>query len=115
MKKEVYHIDAQDKVVGRLATEIAVLLRGKQKADYQPHILSSDEVVVKNVDKMKITGQKRDQKMFYRHSGYPGGLKSISLGELMKKDPARVLKLAVWNMLPKNRLRAQLIKHLKFE
>lgn len=115
MKKEVYHIDAQDEVVGRLATRISVILQGKQKANYQPYIQSSDEVIIKNVDKMKITGKKREQKMFYHHSGYMGGLKTISLGKLMEKDPKQVLKLAVWNMLPKNRLRAQLIKNLKFE
>ncbi len=115
MKKEVYHIDAENEVVGRLAAKISVILQGKQKANYQPYIQSPDEIIIKNVDKMKITGKKREQKMFYHHSGYLGGLKTISLGKLMDKDPSQVLKLAVWNMLPKNRLRAQLIKNLKFE
>ena len=115
MKKKVNHIDAKGRVVGRLATEISVILQGKHRADYLPYQEAGEEVIVKNVDQMKITGQKRENKVFYHHSGYLGGLKKITLGKLMEKRPAEVLRKAVWNMLPKNRLRSRLMKNLKFE
>jgi large subunit ribosomal protein L13 len=114
-KEKVHSFDAQGQSIGRLAAQIAVILQGKHRADYLPHQDKGEEVVVKNVAQMKITGQKREDKKYYHHSGYPGGIKSISLGELMEKKPGEVLKKAVWNMLPKNKLRSQRIKKLKFE
>lgn len=115
MKKEIHHIDAQGQVVGRLATRVSVILQGKHKPDYLPYLDTGEEVIIKNVAQMKITGKKRIQKIFYRHSGYLGNLKKITLGKLMEKNPSEVLRKAVWNMLPKNRLRAVRIRKLKFE
>ena len=114
MKRETQTIDATGKVLGRLATEVANLLRGKQKPDFAPYKDSGDFVVVKNVDKLKFTGKKMEQKKYYRHSGYLGGLKEIPLKKLFQKDAAAVLKRAVWGMLPKNKLRSKMIKRLKF-
>ena len=115
MKRNTQTIDAQGKVLGRLATEIAVLLRGKNKSDFQPNQDTGDFVVVKNVEKIKVTGRKMEQKKYYSHSGYPGSLKKISLSEAFEKSPADVFKRAVFGMLPKNKLRAEQIKRLKFE
>lgn len=114
MERKTHTIDATDKVLGRLAAEIAVLLRGKQKPDFAPHKDIGDFVVVKNLDKLKFTGKKIEQKKYYRHSGYLGGLKSAPLKTLLK-NPADVLWEAVFGMLPKNRLRAKMIKRLKVE
>jgi len=97
----VYKIDATNKVLGRLASKIAILLN------------TGDKVIVTNTDKIKITGKKLKKKVYYHHSGYPGGLKKITLEELMKKDSREVLRKAVWGMLPKNKLRKQRIKNLK--
>jgi len=109
----VYKIDATNKVLGRLASKIAILLQGKHKPNFVPYLNTGDKVIVINTDKMKITGKKLKKKVYYRHSGYPGGLKKITLEELMKKDSREVLKKAVWGMLPKNKLRKQRIKNLK--
>ena len=109
----VYKIDATNKVLGRLASKIAILLQGKHKPNFVPYLNTGDKVIVTNTDKMKITGKKLKRKVYYRHSGYPGGLKKITLEELMKKDSREVLKKAVWGMLPKNKLRKQRIKNLK--
>jgi len=110
---KTYTIDASGKVLGRLAAEIAVLLRGKNKPDFSPHIDAGDTVVVINTSKIKITGKKAEQKKYYRHSGYVGGIKEISYKEFFKKNPNQVLKRAVYGMLPKNKLRAKMIKRLK--
>lgn len=107
-------IDATNQSVGRLASQIAQILMGKDKAEYQPHLDMGDVVLVKNVDQVKFTGKKLDQKEYYHHSGYPGGLKTKKMKEVFAKDPAEVLKKAVWNMLPKNKLRSERIKRLKF-
>ena len=115
MKRQNHTIDAKDKVLGRLATEIAVLLRGKQRADFRPNQDSGDFVTIKNVDKIKITGRKMDQKKYYRHSGYPGALKEVSLRKFFEISPAEVLRKTVFGMLPKNKLRSEQIKRLKFE
>ncbi len=115
MGRKTHTIDATDKVLGRLATEIAILLRGKHKPDFLPYKDMGDFVVVKNINKIKISGKKIEQKKYYRHSAYLGGLKEIPLRTLFKKDPAQVLKRAVWGMLPKNKLRAKQIKRLKIE
>jgi large subunit ribosomal protein L13 len=114
MKRETYTIDATGKVLGRLATEIAVLLRGKHKPDFAPYKDIGDYVLVKNVEKIKLTGKKMEQKKYYRHSGYLGGLKEIPLKKLFKENSKEVLKKAVWGMLPKNKLRSKMIKRLKF-
>jgi len=106
-------IDATNKVLGRLASEIAKILQGKHKVNFRPERNTDEIVEVKNVDKMKITGKKLKTKVYYRHSGYPGGLKRITLEELFNKDPGEVLRRAVLGMLPKNRLRKKRIKRLR--
>jgi large subunit ribosomal protein L13 len=113
MQRETHTIDAAGKVLGRLAAEVALLLRGKRKADFAPYKDVGDIVVVKNVDKLKFTGKKLAQKKYYSHSGYLGGLKEITLEKLFAKDPAGVFKKAVMGMLPKNKLRSEMIKRLK--
>lgn len=106
-------IDAEDVVLGRLAVTAATLLRGKHKAQFAPHVDTGDFVVVVNASKVALTGNKRTDKLAYRHSGRPGGLKSISYGELLDSDPRKAVEKAVWGMLPKNKLSRQLIKKLK--
>ena len=113
MQRNTHTIDATNKVLGRLATEIAVLLRGKDKPDFAPNKDMGDFVTVKNFSKIKITGKKFEQKIYYRHTGYLGGLKGVPLKKLFEKDPAEVLKKAVFGMLPKNKLRAKQIKRLR--
>ncbi len=113
IKREWYLVDAEGKTLGRLASEIAKILRGKHKPIYTPHLDCGDYVIVINADKIRVTGKKLDQKIYYRHSGYPGGLKSISLRAQLKKHPTRVLRAAVWGMLPHNRLGRAMIKKLK--
>lgn len=104
-------IDATDVVLGRLATQVATLLRGKHKATFAPHVDTGDFVIVVNADKVALTGNKRDGKLAYRHSGYPGGLRAVPYGELLAKKPERVIEKAVRGMLPKTSLgRAQLRK-----
>lgn len=115
MKREIHTIDATGKVLGRLATEIAVLLRSKHKPDFVPYKDMGDFVVVKNVDKIKVTGKKIEKKKYYHHSGYLGGLKETPLKKLFEKNPAEVLRRAVWGMLPSNKLRPEQIKRLKFK
>ena len=106
-------IDASDVVLGRLAASVATLLRGKHKATYAPHVDTGDFVVVVNASKIALTGSKATDKMAYRHSGRPGGLKSVPYGELLAHDPRKAVERAVWGMLPKNKLSRQLIKKLK--
>lgn len=113
IKREWYLVDAEGKTLGRLASEIAKILRGKHKPIYTPHLDCGDYVIVINAGKIRVTGKKLDQKVYYRHSGYPGGLKSISLKDQLKKHPTRVLQAAVWGMLPHNRLGRAMIKKLK--
>ncbi|MHB8793017.1 MAG: 50S ribosomal protein L13 [Thermoleophilia bacterium] len=104
-------VDAKDQRLGRLATRIADNLRGKTKPVYTPHIDTGDFVIVINADRIAVTGRKMENKIYYRHTGYPGGLKQRTLAEMMKKKPEEVIRLAVKGMLPKNRLgRAQLRK-----
>ena len=106
-------IDATDVVLGRLASQVAVLLRGKHKASFAPHVDGGDFVIVINAEKVALTGKKATDKMVYRHSGYPGGLSAIPIGELLEKNPQRVIENAVKGMLPKNKLAAQQLTHLK--
>jgi large subunit ribosomal protein L13 len=113
IKRDWYLVDAQGKTLGRLASEIAKILRGKHKPIYVPHLDCGDYVIVVNAERVRVTGKKLDQKFYYRHSGYPGGLKSINLRDQLQKHPTRVLKAAVRGMLPKNRLGRAMIKKLK--
>jgi len=112
-KVEEVKIDAAGKVLGRLATEIAIILRGKNKPNFRPNVLMGDKVLVSNAGKIVITGNKIEQKEYIHHTGYLGHLKKISLKELMAKNPAEVLRRAVYGMLPKNKLRARWLKNLK--
>lgn len=106
-------VDAEGKNLGRLASEIAIVLRGKNKPQYTPHVDTGDFVVVVNAGKVATTGNKLTGKIYYRHSGYPGGLKSRTLGEMLQRRPTEVLRKAVKGMLPKNRLAAQQLGKLK--
>jgi large subunit ribosomal protein L13 len=108
-----YIIDAKGQNLGRMATKIAVLLRGKSKVDFAPHVDNGDYVVVINCDKFNVTGNKISDKVYYTHSGFMGGLKTETLGTLLTKKPTRALELAVNGMLPKNKLRADMISRLK--
>lgn len=112
-EKQVHIIDASGKVLGRLAVEVANLLRGRHKPDYLPYKDTGKEVIVFNTDKIKVTGKKMKQKIYYYHSLYPGGLKKQKLEELFKKNSGEVLRRAVYGMLPKNKLRNRIIKKLK--
>ncbi|HUW71609.1 MAG TPA: 50S ribosomal protein L13 [Candidatus Humimicrobiaceae bacterium] len=111
--RKTHLIDATDKVLGRLASEVAVLLRGKHKPDFAPYKDIGDFVIIKNVKNLKITGKKMEQKEYFRHSGFLGGVRLIPLKKLFKEDPAEVFKKAVYGMLSKNKLRAKMIKRLK--
>jgi large subunit ribosomal protein L13 len=103
--KAAWHlVDADGQILGRLATQVAVLLRGKHKAIFTPHVDTGDHVVVINADKVRLTGDKLRQKMYRRHSGYPGGLKEVSAGTLLREKPERLVTLAINGMLPKNKL-----------
>jgi large subunit ribosomal protein L13 len=111
--REWYLVDADGKTLGRLATQIADTLRGKRKPQYTPHVDTGDFVIVVNAEKIAVTGNKLDQKRYYRHSGYPGGLRSRTLREQLERRPTEVLRVAVKGMLPKNRLARQQITKLK--
>jgi large subunit ribosomal protein L13 len=113
IERQWHVIDASGKILGRLATQAAGLLMGKQKPIFSRHLDVGDFVVVINAEKVRVTGNKPKQKLYYRHSGYPGGLKSISLEQMMQTDPTRVIEYAVKGMLPHNRLRAGMRKRLK--
>ena len=110
-QRDWYIVDAEGKTLGRLATQIATILRGKNKPDFTPHIDTGDFVVVINAEKVHVTGNKREQKTYWRHSGYPGGIRSRTLNEMLERQPEEVLRKAVKGMLPRNKLgRAQLLK-----
>jgi large subunit ribosomal protein L13 len=111
--REWYLVDAEGKTLGRLATQIADTLRGKRKPQFTPHVDTGDFVIVVNAEKIQVTGHKLDQKRYYRHSGYPGGLRSRTLREQLERRPTEVLRVAVKGMLPKNRLARQQITKLK--
>ncbi|MBC8461177.1 MAG: 50S ribosomal protein L13 [Deltaproteobacteria bacterium] len=113
ISKKWYLVDARDKVLGRMATQIAMQLRGKQKPIFTPHMDAGDFIVVVNADKLVLTGKKWDDKIYYRHSGYIGGLKQISARKLLEKKPEDILRLAVKGMLPKNSLGRRQLKKLK--
>ena len=113
VERRWYVVDAEGKTLGRLATQIADTLRGKGKPQYTPHVDTGDFVIVVNAEKIQVTGNKLDQKRYYRHSGYPGGLRSRTLREQLDRRPTEVLRVAVKGMLPKNRLARQQITKLK--
>ncbi len=113
VQREWHVIDATDVVLGRLAVQAATLLRGKHKPTYAPHIDTGDFVIIVNASKVALSGNKRDAKMAYHHSGYPGGLSATPIGELLAKRPRKAIEKAVWGMLPKNRLSRQTLKKLK--
>jgi large subunit ribosomal protein L13 len=113
IERKWYVIDAKDETLGRLATKIAAILKGKHKAVYTPHMDVGDFVIVVNAEKVHVTGRKMEQKIYYRHSGYPGGLSEISLRDQLVKHPTRVVERAVWGMLPKNALGRQMFRKLK--
>lgn len=113
VQREWYVVDAQGKTLGRLATEIARVLRGKHKPIFQPNVDTGDFVIVVNCDKIHVTGNRMTDKFYYRHSGYPGGLKAVSLRDMLKTHPDRVIREAVWGMLPHNSLGRQQLRKLK--
>ncbi|MBT8490357.1 MAG: 50S ribosomal protein L13 [Deltaproteobacteria bacterium] len=113
VKKDWYLVDAKGKILGRLASEIARRLRGKHKPIYTPHVDTGDFVVVINADKIRLTGKKLTDKIYYRHTGYPGGIKSIAAGKMLKEKPERLIHIAVRGMLPKNSLGRRMLKKLK--
>jgi len=113
VQRQWHVIDAADVVLGRLAVQSATLLRGKHKPMYAPHVDTGDFVIIINAGKVALAGDKRETKLAYRHSGYPGGLKATTIGEVLDKDPRRAIEKAVWGMLPKNKLGRQLLKKLK--
>lgn len=113
IKKQWHIIDAEGQVLGRVAAEAAKLLRGKYKPEYTPFLDCGDPVIIINAAKIKVTGTKMEQKAYYRHSGYPGGLKEIRLGTMMRKHPTRALELAIKGMLPGNRLGRKLARQFR--
>ena len=113
IERKWYVIDVADQILGRVATEIATVLRGKHKPEYTPFLDTGDYVIVVNADKIKVSGNKEKDKIYRRHSGYPGGLKEVTLGEVRAKHPERIIKQAVKGMLPKNALGRQMLKKLK--
>jgi len=111
--REWYVVDAMDRNLGRLASRIARVLMGKDKPQYTPGVDVGDFVIVINAERITVTGKRLDQKIYYRHSGYPGGLKKISLRDQLAKAPERVIRSAVWGMIPHNRFGRKLLKKLK--
>ena len=113
IKRETHTVDASGKILGRLSTEVAKLLMGKHKAQYVPYLDTGDFVVVTNASKVKVTGKKLAQKKYYRHSGYPHGLKTETMDKLMERQPEKVIEHAIAGMLPKTKLGRAMIKKLK--
>ena len=113
VERKWYVVDAEGQTLGRLATEIATILRGKNKPQYTPHVDTGDFVVVVNAEKVVVTGRKAEQKVYRRHSGYPGGLKVTSYEQMMERRPTEILRRAVKGMMPKNRLARQQLRKLK--
>jgi large subunit ribosomal protein L13 len=113
VEQKWYVIDATDIVLGRLASQTAILLRGKHKPQFAPHVDTGDFVIIVNAEKVHLSGNKREDKLAYRHSGYPGGLRSVKYGDLIDKDPRKALEKAVRGMLPHNSLGRDMLKKLK--
>ncbi len=113
VQRSWYVIDANNQTLGRLATEVARRLRGKHKAEYTPHVDTGDYIVVVNADKVRVTGNKTTDKIYYRHSGYPGGIKSVSFQKLRDTHPDRIIEKAVKGMMPRNSLGRAMLRKLK--
>lgn len=113
VKKEWWVIDASNRTLGRLASEVASIIRGKKKPIFTPNVDTGDFVIVVNAEKIAVTGNKLTDKIYYHHSGYPGGIKSTTLGKLIQEKPEDIIEKAVWGMLPKSSLGRQMIKKLK--
>ena len=113
VKRDWYVVDADGKTLGRLSTELARRLRGKHKAEYTPHVDTGDYIIVINADKVRVTGNKEKDKIYYKHTGYIGNMKSVSLGKLRQTHPERIIETAVKGMLPKNPLGRAMFKKLK--
>jgi large subunit ribosomal protein L13 len=113
VERKWYVVDAEGQTLGRLAVEIAKILRGKYKPQYTPHVDTGDFVVVVNADRVEVTGRKAEQKVYRRHTGYPGGLRETSYEVMMQRKPTEILRKAVWGMMPKSRLARQQFKKLK--
>ena len=113
VERKWYIVDATDKVLGRLASEVAHRLRGKHKATYTPHVDTGDNIIIINADKIRVTGNKMKDKMYYHHTGYPGGIKEINFEKLLAKKPTMIIEKAVKGMLPKNPLGRAMFKKLK--
>ncbi|MDA2919354.1 50S ribosomal protein L13 [Desulfobacterota bacterium AH_259_B03_O07] len=113
IQKKWHVVNAEGKIVGRLATKVATILRGKDKPQFTPHADCGDFVIVVNAEKVNFSGKKWIQKTYYRHTGYPGGLRSITADKLLEKKPEEIIKKAVWGMLPKNKWQKKLIQRLK--
>lgn len=113
LDKKWYVVDAAGQRLGRLATQVAAVLRGKHRPEFTPHVDSGDYVIVVNADKVELTGNKLTDKLYYRHSQYPGGLRAVPAGEMLARRPAKVVELAVWGMLPHNRLGRRQMRKLK--
>ncbi len=112
IERKLHKIDASGKAAGRLATQIAIILRGKNKPEFEPHLDLGDVVEVSNIDKLKFTGKKLEQKKYFRYSGYQGGLKETKMNDLAKTNPGEILRRAVREMLPGNKLRKNMLKRL---
>ena len=113
VERKWFVIDAEDKVLGRLASEVSRVLRGKHKPIFTRHVDTGDHIVIINAEKVRLTGKKLSQKVYYRHSQYPGGLKEIGVARMLKEHPERVIEYAVWGMMPHNRLGRQMMKKLR--
>lgn len=113
VERKWYVVDATGQTLGRLASRVATVLRGKHKPQYTPHVDTGDFVIVVNADKIKLSGRKLDQKVYYRHTGYAGGLKQTTARELLRTRPERMIEQAVWGMLPHHRLGRRMIRKLK--
>ncbi len=111
--RDWYHVDAEKEILGRMASDIAVILMGKNKPTYTPHVDCGDFVVVTNAQKVRVTGRKREKKLYYHHTGYIGGLKSRTMGQMLENKPEEVIRLAVRRMLPKNKLGRKMLRKLK--
>lgn len=113
VKRDWFVVDASNKTLGRLATEVARRLRGKHKAEYTPHVDTGDYIIVTNAEKVTVTGRKFKQKMYHSHSGFPGGIKSVPFNKMQEKHPVRIIELAIKGMLPKNPLGREMYRKLK--
>lgn len=113
VKREWFEIDADGMILGRLATKVASVLRGKHKAEFTPHVDTGDYIVITNAEKVKVSGNKFSDKMYHHHTGYPGGIKSVSFDKLQDRNPIKIIELAVKGMLPKNPLGREMYRKLK--